>query len=212
MNYWPGHFILGLLLSTGPLAALAPAPTTPAAPAVPYEASPSLRADALFPANLLTGVHYRVRGTVETQGGVNRFTIDSDEGDFTADGNEMLIERLREINAIDQLRHISKADESKFALKSAASAPLDLARGIVTQPRETVHGVAKGAWKLMNRAGVGIKGAVTDRFIQALLHPQNLTPKGSKVVLSGSVSPFLRQQLERRNIALVEKLSPVLAR
>jgi heterodisulfide reductase subunit B len=39
-----------------------------------------------------------------------------------------------------------------------------------------------------------------------------LTPKGFKVMLSGSVSPTLRQQLEARNIALAEKLSPVLTR
>jgi hypothetical protein len=163
MNHWPSLFVCGCLLSTGPLPAQTPPPTAPAAPAVPYEAPPSLRADAIFPANLLTGVHYRVRSTVETQGGVNRFTIDSDEGVFTADGNEMLIERLREINAIYQLRHISKGDEYKSALKTAATAPLDLAKGIVKQPRETVQGVAKGAWKLMNRAGEGIKGAVSGR-------------------------------------------------
>lgn len=163
MNYWPSLFICGFLLSAGPLAARTPAPTAPTAPAVPYEALPALQADAIFPANLLTGVHYRVRGTVETQGGVNRFTIDSDEGVFTADGNEMPIERLREINAIYQLRHISEGDEYKSALKTAASAPLDLAKGIVTQPRETVQGAAKGAWKLMNRAGEGIKGAVSGR-------------------------------------------------
>lgn len=53
---------------------------------------------------------------------------------------------------------------------------------------------------------------VTDRFIQTLLHPQDMTPKGFKVVLSGSISPTLRQQLDARNIALAEKLSPVLAR
>ena len=421
MHHLPSVFICGVLLGAGPLAAQAPAPPAPSTTAVPYEAPPSLRADAIFPANLLTGVHYRVRSTVETQGGLNRFTIDSDEGVFTADGNEMLIERLREINAIYQLRHISKGDEYKSALKTAATAPLDLAKGIVNQPKETVQGVAKGAWKLMNRAGEGLKGAVsgrertayeesagrdligfskvkrqlaftmgvdpysrnavlqqildevawtsfagkmtftaalmplggaagagtgvgttltssirdnspadlrllntqqltalamppalvqslvenpafspahqtlmtqaltslrgvegldvlldltrsaadeddalffqrtteliawvhttqsplnrivslngfpvclardgsvlvalhldyaiwspvTDRFIQALLHPQSLTPKGFKVVLSGSVSPILRQQLEARNIALAEKLSPVLAR
>lgn len=160
MNHLSAFFVGSCLLSPSLLHAQAPVPPAIAAPAVPYEAPPALRADAIFPAALLTGQHYRVRPDVETEGGVNRFTIDSEGGVFTADGNEILIERLREINAIHQLRQVSKGEEYKTALKNAATAPLDLAKGLVNQPKETIQGVAKGAWKLMNRAGESIKGAV----------------------------------------------------
>jgi hypothetical protein len=156
MNPCSPFIVAACLLAVLPVKAQSPA-------AVPYEAPPALRADDIFPAAVLTGPHYRVRGDVETGGGVNRFTIDSDEGVFTADGNEILLQRLREINAIHQLRQVSKGEEYKSALKAAAAAPLDLAKGLVNQPRETVQSVGKGAWKLMNRAGESIKGAVSGR-------------------------------------------------
>jgi hypothetical protein len=149
-------FIVSLLVSSP----LAPAQTLPR---IPYEAPSALQASDLFPAVLLTGAHYRVRTAVESVGGLNYFTIDSDEGVFTASGNEMLIERLREINAIHQLRQISKSEEYKTSLKAAANAPLDLAKSLVNQPKETVQGVAKGAWKLMHRAGESVKDAVNGR-------------------------------------------------
>jgi hypothetical protein len=157
MKCMPGIFLIGFLAAGSLLHG------QPAAPPVPYEAPPALVANAIFPAAMLTGAHYRVRDAVETEGGLNRFTIDSAEGVFTADGNEMLIERLREINAIHQLRQVSKGEEYKTALKAAATAPVDLAKSLVTQPKETVQGVAKGAWKLMNRAGEAVKGAVNGR-------------------------------------------------
>lgn len=157
MKCLPGLFLVGFLAVGGGLHA------QPAVPSVPYEAPPALQAKDIFPAAMLTGVHYKVRDAVETEGGLNRFTIDTAEGVFTADGNEILIERLREINAIAQLRQVSKGEEYKTALKGAAKAPVDLAKSLVTQPRETVQGVAKGAWKLMNRAGEAVRGAVDGR-------------------------------------------------
>lgn len=172
----------------------------PADSPMPYEAPPALRADEIFPAVLLTGVHYRVRGDVETAGGVNRFTIDSDAGVFTADGNEILIQRLKEINAIHQLKEVSKGDEYKKALKAAANAPLDLAKDLVNRPKETVESVAKGAWKLMNRAGESIRGAVNGRERSAYEESAGrdligFTKVKRKLAISLGVDPYSRNEV-----------------
>ena len=157
MNFSQCLFFAGLGLGASLLRAQSDVP------APPYEAPPALRADAILPAALLTGPHYQVLPGVHTEGGIHRFTIDSDVGAFTADGEEMLLERLREINAIHQLRQISQGEEYRAALKTAAKAPLNLAKDLFTQPKETVQGAAKGAWKMMNRVGESIRGTVNGR-------------------------------------------------
>ena len=48
--------------------------------------------------------------------GMNQFTIDSDFGCFEADGNEMLLQRLKEIDAIARLQEVSRTDEFKKSL------------------------------------------------------------------------------------------------
>jgi hypothetical protein len=45
-----------------------------------------------------------VRNPVPTYSGSNRCTIDSDFGVFEADGNQMLMRRVAEINAIAKLQ------------------------------------------------------------------------------------------------------------
>ena len=59
------------------------------------------------------GPHYKVRDPVPTCSELNQFTIDSDFGVFEADGNEMLLQRLKEIDAIARLKEVSRTDEFK---------------------------------------------------------------------------------------------------
>jgi hypothetical protein len=54
---------------------------------------------------------------------MNQFTIDSDFGVFEADGNEMLLQRLKEIDAIARLQEVSRTDEFKKSLVAAAKSP-----------------------------------------------------------------------------------------
>src|ERR1044072_4491330 len=65
-----------------------------------FEELPELNASEILKPELLKGPHYVVRDPVPTASGMNQFTIDSDFGVFEADGNEMLLQRLKEIDAI----------------------------------------------------------------------------------------------------------------
>ena len=81
-----------------------------------YEELPELKASEILKPELLKGPHYAVRDPVPTASGMNQFTIDSDFGVFEADGNEMLLQRLKEIDAIARLREVSRTDEFKKSL------------------------------------------------------------------------------------------------
>jgi hypothetical protein len=61
-----------------------------------FEELPELKASKILKPELLKGPHYAVRDPVPTSSGMNQFTIDSDFGVFGADGNEMLLQRLKD--------------------------------------------------------------------------------------------------------------------
>src|ERR1051325_5791216 len=85
-----------------------------------FEELPGLKASETLKPELLKGPHYVVRDPVPTASGMNQFTIDSDFGVFEADGNEMLLQRLKEIDAIARLGEVSRTDEFKNSILAAA--------------------------------------------------------------------------------------------
>ncbi len=84
-----------------------------------FEELPELKASEILKPELLKGPHYVVRDPVPTGSGMNQFTIDSDFGVFEADGNEMLLQRLKEIDAIARLQEVSRTDEFKKSMTRA---------------------------------------------------------------------------------------------
>jgi len=118
-----------------------------------FEDAPVLSAATILQPEYATGV----RDAVPTYAGRNAYIIDSDAGTFEADGNTMLVRRRREIAAIAKLREVSRTDQFKDALKTAATSPLLVAKGLVEHPVSTVTGVPKGLWKFMNRTGQAVK-------------------------------------------------------
>lgn len=155
----PSTRILPLVLAiTAPL--LAPAQFQPDA-ATPsrqtFEPFPTLSAAAILAPEWLSGPNFTVRDPVPTQSGVNQYTIDSDFGVFNAEGNQMLMRRVREIAAIAKMREMESGDEFAQAAAKAAASPLVAAENLVTKPVATITGVPKGIWKFLNRAGQSVK-------------------------------------------------------
>ena len=125
----------------------------------PFEYPPTLNASEILQPDYQSGRFYKMREPVPTYSGANRYTMDSGFGVFEANGNILLTQRIREINAIAGMREISKTDEFRSAVKAAAKSPLVIGQQLVANPVETLSGVPKGIWKFMNRAGQGIKEA-----------------------------------------------------
>src|SRR5213080_5515991 len=103
-----------------------------------FEELPVLNASEILRPEFLAGPHHKVREPVPTYFGANQFTIDSDFGVFEANGNEMLVRRINEINAIAQLKDVSRTDQYKDAVVAAAKSPVAAAKNIVNDPVNTV--------------------------------------------------------------------------
>src|SRR5213592_2357574 len=117
-----------------------------------FEELPELNASEILKPELLKGPHHVVREPVPTASGMNQFTIDSDFGVFEADGNEMLLQRLKEIDAIARLQEVSRTDEFKKSLVAAAKSPLNSAKNIARDPAQAISNVPKGIMKFLGRA------------------------------------------------------------
>ena len=122
-----------------------------------FEELPELKASEILKPEILKGPHHTVREPVPTFSGANQYVIDSDYGVFDAEGNEMLMCRVREVYAIDQLSQVSRTDQFKQSLVTAAKGPYNAARNIVKDPVNTVSNVPKGVMKFLGRAGDSIK-------------------------------------------------------
>ena len=143
--------------ATLPCLAQAPEPFEARRAEAAFEELPVLNASEILRPEFLAGSHHKVREPVPTRFGANQFTIDSDFGVFEANGNEVLVRRIKEINAIAQLKDVSRTDEFEKALSAAAKSPVAAAKNMVNDPVNTISNVPKGIMKFMSRAGESVK-------------------------------------------------------
>src|SRR5437867_6932464 len=171
-----------------------------------FEELPELKASEILKPELLKGPHYVVRDPVPTASGMNQFTIDSDFGVFEADGNEMLLQRLKEIDAIARLREVSRTDEFKNSLLAAAKSPLNSARNIARDPAQAISNVPKGVMKFLGRAkqtveNVGKGGGEDDGDGNRMKDAIGYSDKKRKIALQMGIDPYstnavLQKQLD----------------
>lgn len=178
-----------------------PVPSTSA----DYEELPELKASEILRDTILSGPHHKVREEVSPSSGANHFMIDSDVGVFETEGNEMLVRRVDEINAIARLREVSRTDEFKQALATAAKSPVAAAKALVTDPVRTISSVPKGLKKFMGRAGESIKsiGKRKDSDTAAANKMQQMigfTDAKRKVAIGLGVDPYSRNEALQREL------------
>jgi hypothetical protein len=170
-----------------------------------FEELPVLNASEILRPEFLSSPHDKVREPVPTYFGANQFTIDSDFGVFEANGNEMLVTRIKEINAIARLKEVSRTDEFKNALTNAAKSPIASAKNIVTDPVNTISNAPKGLMKFMRRAGESIKDignkseshAAEGNRMQQLI---GFSDEKRKVAISLDVDPYSTNTVLQREL------------
>ena len=139
--------------------------TAAAETAEKFETPPTLRAQELAPAAMLSGKGFHVDEEVPTDGLTAHFTLQSDVGTFKADGLEMLRIRVAEVPAIQELTQTSKTKVFAQALATNAAAPVAAAGQMVMHPVDTVKGLPGGVGRFFGRVGLGaqrIKEAATE--------------------------------------------------
>src|SRR5215469_8899497 len=203
----PTNILVALML-TASLQCLAqtPEPFEVRRAEVAFEELPELKASEILKPELLKGPHYVIRDPVPTASGMNQFTIDSEFGVFEADGNEMLLQRLKEIDAIARLREVSRTDQFKNSLVAAAKSPLNSAKSIARDPAQAIANVPKGLMKFLGRAkesvqNVGKGGDDDARDGSRLKDAIGYSDKKSKIALEMGIDPYttntvLQKQLD----------------
>ena len=124
--------------------------------AADYEAPRDRSGKQLLPASMLKGKFYRVRDVVPTDGYTNRWKVDSDFGPFEVDGDGALRKLINEIHAISELKRVSKTSAFNKGLEGAAKAPVGFVKSLVTNPVDTVSGVPKGAYQLVENVNTSV--------------------------------------------------------
>jgi hypothetical protein len=121
--------------------------------------------------------------------------IDSDYGVFQADGNGMLLQRIKEIYLIAKLKDVSRTDQFKDSLVAAAKGPLNAAKNVVKDPVNAVSSASKGLVKFMGRTAQTIKNVSrgeaqkisTDDTMQQAI---GYSKAKQKVAVSMGVDPY----------------------
>lgn len=190
---------------TAPCLAQTPEPFEIRRAEVAFEELPELKASEILKPELLKGPHFVVREPVPTASGMNQFTIDSDFGVFEADGNEMLLTRLKEIEAIARLQDVSRTDEFKQSLVAAAKSPLNSAKAIARDPAQAISNVPKGIMKFLGRARESVenvgKGGGGEDAGSKIKNAMGYSDKKRKIALEMGVDPYstnavLQKQLD----------------
>jgi hypothetical protein len=124
--------------------------------AADYDAPTTRSARDVLPKEMLVGSHHRIGDAVMADGYMHHFTVDSTYGAFETSGQGALRKLLAEIRAIAALRDIKKTKAWADAVADSASGPFRLAKNLITNPVDTVAGVPKGAYKLLEEAGEAV--------------------------------------------------------
>jgi hypothetical protein len=171
-----------------------------ASPAPEFERPPTLPAQFLAPASLLSGDGFRVNNEVPTEGYLGHFIIYSDVGTFKANSLEMLRIRVAELPAIVELTKTSKTKVFAQALATNAAAPVAAAGQIVMHPVETVQGLPSGVGRFFGRVGLG-----AERLKEAATQPEGASSgekAGNFATRTGQTTrDILGYEQERRGLA-----------
>lgn len=123
-----------------------------------YEAQAVLHASQILPPDLLSGPNHRVEERVYNDGYLNRYTVLSKFGGFTAVSTPLLRKRIGEINAMVRMEQIKNTKEFTASLKEAGTDTLVGFKNLVTKPVDTVKGAASGLAVAFRRAGDALTG------------------------------------------------------
>jgi len=124
--------------------------------AADYEVPQDRQAKEILASTILKGPNYRIADLVVLDGYSQRWTVTSDYGAFDVEGNAALRKLLNEIRAIGELKKLKNSEAFAKGLGGAVKAPFGLAKSLITHPVDTVTGVPKGAYQLMEDVGTTV--------------------------------------------------------
>ncbi len=123
-----------------------------------FETPSAIPAKSFVPASALSGSLHSVRPLTYNDGLRNTYFVDTGTGVMEVTGTPLLLQRIRELYAIDYLRGVSRAGEFGKAIASAGRAKLESVGSLLNDPIGAVKNVPRGASRFFGRIGEGSKG------------------------------------------------------
>lgn len=115
-----------------------------------------LNASEVLPKDLLAGSNYRIEQTVKNDGFINTYKLSTNYGPLTVESTALLLMRINELNALEHMEKLKGTKVFGEALKKGAMAPLGAVKGLLTEPGDTVKGVATGIGRWFSDIGRSI--------------------------------------------------------
>ena len=173
----------------------------PAEPPQNFETSAFVQANAFVPAAMMSGSLHSVGEQAWNNGLQNTYQLTSGGTTTSILGTPLLIQRIREIYAIEYLRGVSKTDEFTTALAKAAGEKVNSVINIARNPIGTVQNLPKGASRFFGNIGEGLKGAREGNAGNAIEAASGMSKAKAKLAFKLGVSPYTD------NVLLQEQLS-----
>lgn len=120
-----------------------------AGPAAAIEQAPRASASALLGANA-QGDNWTVGQTVQSDGFVWIFTVNTSYGAFQVNGLRRMKDRAQELRALALLEKMSRSEAFGKALVKAGLAPIRFGRDLILDPVETVGNLFSGIGKMFD--------------------------------------------------------------
>ena len=133
-----------------------------------YETPPAFRASDILSPDIVNGPHYKIAEAVENDGVLNRYQVETPQGPLTVIGTDRLMIRLHEVDALQQMEEVERSDVFLEALKNSAKAPLDLAKGLITDTGQTVSDVGEGVGDFFDSVGHSLFGSPSEEEAGAI--------------------------------------------
>lgn len=122
-----------------------------------------LKASEVLPKDLLAGSNYRIEQAVTNDGFINTYKLTTSYGPLTVESTALLLMRINELSALQHMKKLKKSKVFTTALKKGAMAPLNTAKGLVTEPVNTVKGIGTGIGRWFSDVGRSITSKDPDQ-------------------------------------------------
>ena len=168
-----------------------------------FETPGTVAAKDFIPAAQMSGSLHTVRPLADNDGLRNTYYVDTPSGVQEVTGTPALVQRIREIYALDYLRGVSRSGEFTKAIANTGKAKIESAAKMVTDPFGTIKNVPKGASRFFGRIGEGMKGGASKTEGSGLEGVLGISEAKAKLALKLGVSPYSTNEELQRELTKV---------
>jgi hypothetical protein len=173
-----------------------------------YQSPPTAPAAEVLPPELLRGPHHKIPGSVEVDGFLDRYRMQTKWGTFTVEGNELLRQRVREADATAKLEGTGNAEAAVDAAGRAALAQIETAKDFVSEPMKTLGKKVQGVGGWLGRLDSSVLAKDAERE-EALASLTGASKARRKLAFDLGVDPYSTFPPLQRELTRVANASAI---